>query len=246
MSNFMKHMRILFAEDDDLQRDELSVFLRKRVKKVYSVKNGFEAIEKYKLLKPDIILTDLRMPKVDGLELVKRIREVDRITPIIVITAMNDKETILKSLDLGITNYVVKPLDVEELVSIIEKASETLMDIKGNEYTKLVASEKINALKNRLTKFVKSESGKGPSDIRINVSEDICSVTIYDVFTQYELSLLKHEKNGSLIEHGRTIFFQDRKEELEQIIVDELGLKFSLARIISLTKENKCELQFDL
>ena len=77
MSNdiILKNIKLLFVEDDDIQRTELCTFLKRRVDKIYSAKNGEEGFEKYLSLKPDMILTDLRMPKVDGLDLVKRIRE---------------------------------------------------------------------------------------------------------------------------------------------------------------------------
>jgi len=118
----LKQVKILFVEDDDMQRNELFTFLKRRVQKVYTASNGEEGYEKYKSIKPDIIITDLRMPRMDGLELVKMVREKDRLIPIIVTTAMNDKETILKSIDVGITNYIVKPVDTNELLSILVEA----------------------------------------------------------------------------------------------------------------------------
>lgn len=74
-SKLLKKVKLLFIEDDEIQRKELSTFLKRRVEKIYVAENGEEGLDKYKALKPDIIITDLRMPKMDGLEFVKKIRE---------------------------------------------------------------------------------------------------------------------------------------------------------------------------
>ncbi|RXJ63752.1 DNA-binding response regulator [Halarcobacter anaerophilus] len=81
--------------------------------------NGEEGLEKYKKINPDIIITDIMMPKLDGLEMTKRIREENETIPIIVLSAFSDKEKLLKAIDIGITKYFIKPFDPEEVLEYL-------------------------------------------------------------------------------------------------------------------------------
>ena len=66
----LKFLRVLFVEDDEMQRQELSDYLKRRVGKIYFAKNGEEGLEKYKQCAPNIVICDIRMPKMDGLKMV--------------------------------------------------------------------------------------------------------------------------------------------------------------------------------
>jgi len=245
-NNLLKKVKLLFVEDDDIQRNELSMFLKRRLEKVYVAKNGEEGFEKYNTLKPDIVLTDLRMPKVDGLELVKKIREKNRLIPIIIVTAMNDKETILKSIDSGITNYIVKPVDTNELLDILSSAVKTILEINSKEFETIVDRDKINDLKNDLTKFLKLETGKGPSDIRVNLNYKTCELSFINFLTQYELSLITKEKNIPMVDHNRNTFFEDRSSVLEKLIKEKLSLFLEFEDVKSDSKHNELTLTFKL
>jgi len=229
----LKQVKILFVEDDDMQRNELFTFLKRRVQKVYTASNGEEGYEKYKSIKPDIIITDLRMPRMDGLELVKMVREKDRLIPIIVTTAMNDKETILKSIDVGITNYIVKPVDTNELLSILVEAVKTILAINHSEFEELVDKSKINDLKNQLTKYLKVETGKGPSDIRVIVQQDTCDIYFQDCLTIYEKNMLVYTKNTQLVNHNRNVFLEDRIDHMEMLINETLDIKYKIIEVKS-------------
>lgn len=242
----LKNVRILFVEDDDVQRNQLFTFLKRRVNKVYTAKNGEEGYEKYKTNKPDIILTDLRMPRVDGLELVRKIREENRLIPIVVATAMNDKETILKSIDVGITNYIVKPVDTDELLDVLIDSVKTILAFNNREFDSIVDKEKVNQLKNQLTKYIKVETGKGPSDIRITINQATCEVTLRDFLTVYEISLLKEEKNVQLVNHNRNVFFEDRKNILEDLLLTHFGLTYEMIEVKSNVRLNEVSITFKI
>ncbi|MCH4890689.1 response regulator [Acidaminobacter sp. JC074] len=232
-TELLKNVRILFVEDDEIQRNELFVYLSRRVHKVYTAKNGEEGFEKYLQIKPDIIITDLRMPKMGGLELVEKVRSEDRLTPIIVTTAMNDKETILKSIDVGITNYIVKPVDTNELLDILADVVKTILAMNNNDFERIVDGGKVNELKNHLTKFLKVETGKGPSDIRVQLQHDSCEIYILDFLTVYEKNMLLYKKNVHLVNHNRNVFLEDRIEVLEKIICEDLNIQYSIKEIKS-------------
>lgn len=245
-SKLLKKVKLLFIEDDEIQRNELRTFLKRRVEKIYVAENGEDGLEKYKTLKPDIIITDLRMPKMGGLEFVKRVREKNRLIPIIIITAMNDKETILKSVDIGITNYIVKPVNTTELINILEDSVKTLLEMNSNDFESIVEKDKINNLKNELTKIIKIETGKGPSDIRVSMSYNQSHITLIDCFTTYEKSHLQNDQNYPLVDHNRNIFFRDRSEAIEALLRKHLELSLHLVNVQSDAMNDEILLTFEL
>lgn len=242
----LENMRLLLVEDDEFQRSELSQYLKRRVKKIYIAQNGEEGFLKYQDLKPDVIITDLRMPKLDGLGLLKKIRKEDRITPVIIISAMNDKETILNSLEFGISNYLVKPVDVKELMEVLTQTSKLVMDIKGAEFLNGIENQRLNDIKTEMTSYVKKETGKGPGDVRVNIQGKSCLVELLDILTTYEKSFLVEAKNQSLIDHNRIVFFKDRSEMLESIITKHLSIPVILKRVECDSSLKKCILTFEL
>lgn len=244
--NLLTQMRLLIIEDDDFQRDELSQYLRRRVKKIYQAKNGEEGYQKYVELKPDMIITDLRMPKMDGLALLNKIRTNDRITPVIITSAMNDKETILKSLDFGITNYLVKPVNVNELQQVLMHAAKLLLDIKGDEYVQQVENQKLNELKNQITKFIKQETGKGPGDVRIKMMNQQCQIKLIAVLTPYEQSFIENDKNINLCNHNRNVFMLDRQDILNDLLFNHLSISYMLTDVRTDAKQGECLLTFTL
>jgi len=115
----LKELKILFVEDESniskLFKDALSDYFF-----LFAVaSNGEDGLKKYKKINPDIIITDIMMPKLDGLEMTKRIRQEDDDIPIIILSAFSDKEKLLKAIDIGITKYFIKPFDPEEVLEYL-------------------------------------------------------------------------------------------------------------------------------
>ena len=122
----LKSMTILYAEDEIGIRENIADSLRYYVKEVFEASNGEEAYTIYSNEKPDIILSDIHMPIVNGIEFVKRIREENRDIPIIMITAHTDKKYLLEAVELHMEKYIVKPVDIDELFETLEKCVEIL------------------------------------------------------------------------------------------------------------------------
>jgi CheY-like chemotaxis protein/uncharacterized protein YbcI len=245
-SKLLKKVKLLLVEDDDIQRKELSTYLKRRFDKVYTAENGQDALEKYKTLKPDIIVTDLRMPKMDGLDFARNIRKSNRLIPIVIITAMNDKETILDSVDIGITNYIVKPVQLDALLEILEESVKTLLEINQKDFEMMIEPSKINLMKNDLTKYIKTESGKGPLDIRLRMHANQCFITVVESMTLYEKKLITNEKNIPLVNHNRNIFFRDRASQLEEVIRTHLEINMTLIDVKSDALADEVLLTFEL
>ena len=111
---------ILVAEDTDSNFLLLNIILRKKFNLIRAIHGG-EALELYRKEKPDLILMDLKMPIMDGLEATREIRKTDSEIPIIALTANAFDSDRQKSLDAGCTDYMSKPIIASELLALIGK-----------------------------------------------------------------------------------------------------------------------------
>lgn len=118
----LKNKSVLFAEDDNITRNQMSEVLEMIFHKVHTASDGEEAYRRYEDESPDVIITDIRMPKKDGLSLVKQIRQNDYDTPIILLTSFAEQELLLNAANLSIDGYLVKPIDLERLTITICRA----------------------------------------------------------------------------------------------------------------------------
>jgi len=106
---------LLYVEDEAPIRMVTKMFLEPYFTEIHEAKNGLEALEVYKNRKPDVIITDIEMPKLNGLDLCRKIRETDKETPIIITTAYTSIEYLLEAVSLNLIKYLGKPLKEEEV-----------------------------------------------------------------------------------------------------------------------------------
>ena len=120
---FLKTLTLLLVEDDpDIQR-LLQSPLEKKVGRLLQAYNGEEGLKIFQKDPPDIIITDVQMPIMNGLEMSRKIRDKDPDIPIIITTAHNDDTIFLESIDLGIDRFVLKPTQHQTLVTAVEKCA---------------------------------------------------------------------------------------------------------------------------
>lgn len=122
----MLDISVLYVEDDALTRDEVEHFLRRRVRKLATASNGREGLEQFRRDRPDLIVTDIRMPVLGGLQMAQAMRSEDREILIVVTSAHSDLPHMLDAIDIGIDQYVTKPINIKQLVAAIEKCAETI------------------------------------------------------------------------------------------------------------------------
>ena len=112
----------MFVEDDAMTRIQISNTLKMIFKEVYCAKDGEEAFSIYEDESPDIILTDIQMPRKDGIKLTRQIRNIDYNIPIIILTSFDDKNILLSAANLAVDGYLVKPIEFTDLVKMLIKA----------------------------------------------------------------------------------------------------------------------------
>jgi len=81
--------------------------------------NGVEAIERFAAVKPDVILMDITMPDMDGLEALRRIKEIDKNAKVVMCTAMGQQAMVAKAVELGAQQFIVKPFQADRLLAAI-------------------------------------------------------------------------------------------------------------------------------
>jgi DNA-binding response OmpR family regulator len=118
----LKEKRILFAEDDIITRTQMGEILEMLFGEVYTASDGEEAYRIYEDESPDIIITDIKMPKKDGLNLIRKIRQENYEIPIILMTSFAEQEMLLHAANLSIDGYLVKPVELEKLTQAVCKA----------------------------------------------------------------------------------------------------------------------------
>lgn len=128
----LKNLKILYVEDDELIRENTAEILMRKCDNVVTAKNGLEGLELYQSIEPDIIISDIQMPQMDGLTMIKKIREKDLETKIIITTAYSDQRYLLEAVELQLIKYVTKPLTWEKINDALKI---TLKFIKGNNTT---------------------------------------------------------------------------------------------------------------
>jgi diguanylate cyclase (GGDEF)-like protein len=117
----MSDFSLLYVEDDMLTQKIMKSVLSGYFKDIYVANNGLDGIELYKDKRPDIILTDISMPKMDGLEMSEQIRALNAKQPIILFTAYGEKEHLSTAIKLSIDKYVMKPLDSKQMFKILDE-----------------------------------------------------------------------------------------------------------------------------
>jgi len=129
-----KSFTILYVEDNEALRTKASILLGKFFGKVDLAEDGKEGLEKFKKYHYPIVMTDIKMPNIDGMTLSKYIKHISPETKIIIMSAFDDKKLLFKGIELGIFRFLKKPVDVSELSDVLLKA---LMEIKHERSVKL-------------------------------------------------------------------------------------------------------------
>ena len=142
INEIVEKLKVLYVEDDAMAREEIADFLEFEVGEVITAENGEEGLEKFKKYNPDLVVTDINMPKMNGLDMAKKIKEINPNIPIIVTSAYSDGNYIIKAIEIGINKYLLKPVDVDELLIMISNSAKELVfeDTleKQNEYIKFL------------------------------------------------------------------------------------------------------------
>lgn len=114
------NLTLLYVEDDKELREQFVRILRPKFKEIFEASDGLEALEQYQQHKPDMMLVDINLPEIDGLEVIERVREQDKETPIVILSAYSDQNKLLRAIKLGLSEYLIKPVPHKKLLALLD------------------------------------------------------------------------------------------------------------------------------
>ncbi len=145
----LKGISVLYVEDDDETREELALVLQNWFKHFYVARDGQEGLRLYKEYRPDIVISDIQMPKMNGLSMSADIKQINPGQEVVILSAYNDVEFLFRALELDIKHYITKPISIERLLDKlleITQQMQLVMEVKRNrkllEQYKLLVDEK--------------------------------------------------------------------------------------------------------
>ena len=226
--NVLSQLHILYVEDELMTRNELSRFLKRRLQHLSVAENGLEALLLFENNPPDILISDLRMPDMDGLELTARIRALGYNTPIIITSALSDTETILSAVDRGIVKYLVKPIDTNELEKTLHQLADQLIQSKKSDShpsLKLTLEDKKRHEKNiarDISALLKKATGKGPKRLRVTIEDGTLAIYVEGMLTPLETTLIKGAQSPEALTLNRELLYKTISLDLKNIIISHL------------------------
>ncbi len=118
-----KKMTAMVVEDEAVANELLSSTFKNFFKEVASAFNGKEALEMYNAKKFDIVFIDIIMPEMDGIELARKIREINPQQMIVIISASNDIQKISETIEIGVNSFIQKPIDTKKIIELLQNVT---------------------------------------------------------------------------------------------------------------------------
>lgn len=128
MNKILKNLTVLLVEDDNDSKKIMHDMLSDNFEKVFTAQNGDEGLKKFKKYNPNMVITDAFMPISDGLDMTRYIKEISKDTPVIVLSAHSEKETLLKAIDVGVDKYLIKPIMADDLLNTLENVAKNKIE----------------------------------------------------------------------------------------------------------------------
>jgi len=146
-----KNYTVLYVEDEASIRDNVVESFERLFKRVVVAVDGSDGLEKFQKNHIDFIITDIQMPKMDGLEMIQAIRKQSKDIPIIITTAFVEQSFFIKSIDLKVDKYLLKPIVINQTMEALYDISKLLLDrSRAKELEVLLMKEKINKISDQL------------------------------------------------------------------------------------------------
>ncbi|WP_324171921.1 response regulator transcription factor [Sulfurimonas sp.] len=227
-NNIINDISILIAEDESELREYLKEYLELFFKNIFIAKCGKEAYEIYLQKKPDIIISDINMPNLDGLSMVQQIRESDNETNIIIMSAHSDRDKLLKAVELRLVKYLIKPINSQNLKDILFELTQKLRISKKRIYLNSnVYWDKVSRtlFQNDEQIYLKEKE--------LLLFQLLCSKT-NQIFTAKEIFeyLYKDQNNKDFSEYSITSFIKRLRVKLPQnLIQNEYGAGYKITPI---------------
>jgi len=242
---------VLYVEDEDIIRDSLSSIINNIVVDLYTAIDGMEGLELYKKYKPDLVVTDIKMPIMGGLEMIEKIREIDEQVNVVITSAHSESDFFMKAIDLGVDSFILKPVRRKKLSALIRKFGETKTLSKKLKAEELERKKTEEALTDSEERFRAVSTSANDAIIMMDKAENIiywnkAAETIFEYQSNEVIGkklgntiISSHSKNtfdrnlehfrekGEAAAAGRTLDFTGLKKD-----GTEFPIEFSLSSVV--------------
>jgi DNA-binding NarL/FixJ family response regulator len=197
----MSIIKILIADDQSLIRDGLKTVLEleKDFEVVGTAKNGIEACKMTEKLNPDILLLDIRMPEMDGVESIKVIKRKCPATKVIMLTTFNDDEYIIEALANEANGYILKDIEIDNLIEAIRDAAQGKMIMPPAVAAKLAQGLHKISIK-------KKDDGAAQTDLGLSEREKEIASMMIQGFTNRQISSALYISEGTIRNYISNIY----------------------------------------
>ena len=194
----LNNFTILYVEDDKDMQEYIKSFLNDNVKEFYQAYDSKEALEIFKEKKPDIIITDFSLPFFDGIELSSKIKEINQNQNIILISAFQEIDILMRAINIGINNFLPKPIyDIKKLFNILENISSNIQ----NKIDKQSLEQKLKEKEKRISHL---NNVKSLSELSNNIAHH----------WRQPLSVISTIATGIIIQKKHALLNNDRLEDM--------------------------------
>ena len=156
LKELAKRYKVLYVEDEEILRDSVLTYLRKLFKLVDGAENGYKGLKLYKNNQYDLVITDIAMPKMNGLEMAKKIKKINPNQNILIISAYTEVSYFVDSIKIGIDGYIIKPIDYDQMNLILYKIVYKITEFKTSEQCR-INLEKMVELKTKESRHLQLE-----------------------------------------------------------------------------------------
>jgi len=129
---YTKDLKVLFIEDDFNSRVQTLKMLENFFLTVVTAVDGLDALQKFEKQEFDIIFSDINMPKLNGIEFIKQVRNKNNHIPIVMISAYDNSPYLLSCIEIGIEGYLIKPIEIGQFLKVLQKIVDKVYDIVEN------------------------------------------------------------------------------------------------------------------
>lgn len=155
----MELLKVLVIEDDETARKQMAKAIRKEGYQVLTAEDGRAGLDIFKKELPEIVITDLKMPGIGGLEVMQTVKRLSPHVQVVLITAFGGVDTAILALREGVLDYLTKPLDLDQLTVVLGRASEKVKEFKeGDSFPTLLLADDDENTRKRLAKVLEDES----------------------------------------------------------------------------------------
>lgn len=128
-----QNIRVLYVEDDEIAREGMMYALEVIFNHISIATNGLEGLEAFKAHKYDLVITDITMPKMTGIEMIDEIRKLSPAIPILILSASSEADVFAQTVSLGIDGYLLKPLEMTQFIDVLSNTMHKIQLLHEND-----------------------------------------------------------------------------------------------------------------